>query len=269
MWLVRLHLYISSFAYLSAVAYVDVGMRTPITYGNESLSVVCEPHAAYKGSIERIEMIRVYVEWDGAKLGTMQSKLARIMRKNGSDVLQKGPAKTDRYIITGNMSTVDAAYLRVHVSASNVMCSDSRLFRCEMQFIFKNKTRADDVSDRATCVQGPCNKCEVGPQNFVESTDKQTDEMGKTMKDPLFLASVGLAVIGFLCLVAGLTLIVVIKKEQKARSNGNPIAVCNSQDNAACYAELDDVQDVNRNNNDYVATMQRKQEENMYSALKI
>lgn len=29
---------------------------------------------------------------------------------------------------------------------------------------------------------GPCNKCEVGPQNFVESTDKQTDEMGKTMK---------------------------------------------------------------------------------------
>ena len=52
------------------------------------------------------------------------------------------------------MSTVDAAYLRVHVSASNVMCSDSRLFRCEMQFIFKNKTRADDVSDRATCVQG-------------------------------------------------------------------------------------------------------------------
>eukprot|EP00105_Crassostrea_gigas_P031268 XP_011453908.1 PREDICTED: uncharacterized protein LOC105346859 [Crassostrea gigas] len=101
MWLVRLHLYISSFTYLSAVAYVDVGMRTPITYGNESLSVVCEPHAAYKGSIERIEMIRVYVEWDGAKLGTMQSKLARIMRKNGSDVLQKGPAKTDRYIITG------------------------------------------------------------------------------------------------------------------------------------------------------------------------
>lgn len=123
---------------------------------------------------------------------------------------------------------------------------------------------------------GPCNKCEVGPQNFVESTDKQTDEMGKTMKgnpyilkqnlyilivsfvsrwgdiclhsfeipvtytcralnrmyhsretfhcflrvlniswhlvDPLFLASVGLAVIGFLCLVAGLTLIVVTKK---------------------------------------------------------
>eukprot|EP00105_Crassostrea_gigas_P023219 XP_011442971.1 PREDICTED: uncharacterized protein LOC105339213 [Crassostrea gigas] len=116
---------------------------------------------------------------------------------------------------------------------------------------------------------GPCNKCEVGPQNFVESTDKQTDEMGKTMKDPLFLASVGLAVIGFLCLVAGLTLIVVTKKGQKARSNGNPIAVCNSQDNAACYAELDDVQDVNRNNNDYVATMQRKQEENMYSALKI
>lgn len=30
--------------------------------------------------------------------------------------------------------------------------------------------------------------------------------------DPLFLASVGLAVIGFLCLVAGLTLIVVTKK---------------------------------------------------------
>lgn len=29
---------------------------------------------------------------------------------------------------------------------------------------------------------GPCNKCEVGPQNFVEITDKQTDEMGKTMK---------------------------------------------------------------------------------------
>lgn len=269
MWLVLLHLFISNFAYLSAVSYVDLVVRTPIIYGNESLSVVCEPHAAYKRSIASIEMIRVYVEWDGAKLGSMQSKLARIMRNNGSDVLQRGPAKTDRYTITGNLSTVDAAYLRVHVSASDVMCSDSRLFRCQMQFIFKNRTRGDDVTDKTTCVQGPCNKCEVDPQNLVEGIGKQTDIMEKTMKDPLFLASVGLAVIGSLCLVAGLTLIFLSKTGQKARSNANPTAVCNSQDNAACYAELDDVQDVNRNNNDYVATMQRKQEENMYSALKI
>lgn len=29
---------------------------------------------------------------------------------------------------------------------------------------------------------GPCNKCEVGPQNFVEITDKQTDGMERAMK---------------------------------------------------------------------------------------
>lgn len=268
MWLVRLHLFISNFALLSAFAYVDVVARTPIIYGNDSLSVICEPNAAYTGNIDSIEMIRVYVERDGAKLGSLQSKLARIMKINGTDVLQSGPAKSDRYTISGNISTVGAAFLSVQVGAKDVMCSDSRLFRCKMQFIFKNRTMATYFTDKATCVRGPCNKCDVGPQNFVEGT-QTTEEIKDTMRDPLFITGIGLAVTGSLCLVAGIALSVVSKTGQNVKSKADPIAVSNSHDNTAFYAELDDVHDVSRNTNDYVATMQRKQEENMYSALKM
>ena len=57
-------------------------------------------------------------------------------------------------LFVGSITTVEAAYLEVFVNARDVMCSDSRLFRCEMDFILKNKTEATDIKDDATCIKG-------------------------------------------------------------------------------------------------------------------
>ena len=57
-------------------------------------------------------------------------------------------------LFVGSITTVEAAYLEVFVNARDVMCSDSRLFRCEMDFILKNNTEATDIKDDATCIKG-------------------------------------------------------------------------------------------------------------------
>ena len=58
------------------------------------------------------------------------------------------------YFTCRKYTTVETAYLEVFVNARDVMCSDSRLFRCEMVFILTNKTKATDVKDGATCIKG-------------------------------------------------------------------------------------------------------------------
>ena len=61
-------------------------------------------------------------------------------------------------LFEGSITTVEAAYLEVFVNARDVMCSDSRLFRCEMDFVLKNKTEATDIKDDATCIKGRIKK---------------------------------------------------------------------------------------------------------------
>jgi hypothetical protein len=88
---------------VSFAADVEIIVRTPIIYGKDNMTVYCRPQEAAKSSIESIEMIRVYVEHGGGKLGSVPSKLSRIMKHlpYGGDHIQMGPAKTERYNITG------------------------------------------------------------------------------------------------------------------------------------------------------------------------
>lgn len=88
---------------MSSAADVDIIVKSPVIYGKDSMTVFCKPQEALKRSIKSINMIRVYVEHDGDKLGSVQSKLSRIVKyaPYGGDDIQMGPAKTERYNITG------------------------------------------------------------------------------------------------------------------------------------------------------------------------
>ena len=70
-------------------------------------------------------------------------------------------------LFVGSITTVEAAYLQVFVNARDVMCSDSRLFRCEMDFILKNKTEATDIKDDATCIKGRIKKNKTKKTHFL------------------------------------------------------------------------------------------------------
>ena len=70
------------------------------------MSVICRPDAAHRDSIERVRMIRVYVEHDGGRIGSDESRLSRIDRKTVNSTTKSYPikhedAKTERYIVTG------------------------------------------------------------------------------------------------------------------------------------------------------------------------
>ncbi|XP_056010044.1 uncharacterized protein LOC130051687 isoform X2 [Ostrea edulis] len=221
---------------LSVEADVDIIVKSPVIYGKDSMTVFCKPQEALKRSIKSINMIRVYVEHDGDKLGSVQSKLSRIVKyaPYGGDDIQMGPAKTERYNITGDISSVDTAFIGVNVKSEDVICSDSRLFRCEMDFIFKNGTKANTFADAATCV-----------------------------KDYLLPVGGVLAIVGTLALVVGIVLTVkymsIRKKTARTNVKAGPFSVENSH-----YAEADDL---NRMSVGYISTMQRARDENMYSTL--
>ncbi|XP_062596581.1 uncharacterized protein LOC134258041 [Saccostrea cucullata] len=187
-------------------AEVEIFMKRPILFGKDSMTVYCEPQEDSKKVIDSIEMIRVYVEHDGGKLGTTASKLSRIVKSTefGSAEIQMGPAKTGRYNITGNISMVEKAYLGVYVKSEDVLCSDSRLFRCEMSFTLKNGTEATVYKDGSTCVQGPCNECNFGIQNLeISSTMANEDKM---MINYLLPVGGVLALFGTVSLVVGIVL---------------------------------------------------------------
>ena len=80
-------------------------------------------------------------------------------------------SQVTRYLLfVGSITTVEAAYLEVFVNARDVMCSDSRLFRCEMDFILKNKTEATDIKDDATCIKGRIKKKQTNKENTLSSS---------------------------------------------------------------------------------------------------
>ncbi|XP_056010043.1 uncharacterized protein LOC130051687 isoform X1 [Ostrea edulis] len=251
---------------LSVEADVDIIVKSPVIYGKDSMTVFCKPQEALKRSIKSINMIRVYVEHDGDKLGSVQSKLSRIVKyaPYGGDDIQMGPAKTERYNITGDISSVDTAFIGVNVKSEDVICSDSRLFRCEMDFIFKNGTKANTFADAATCVKGPCKKCGIGIQNLEAGSGLSDEEkMMETMKDYLLPVGGVLAIVGTLALVVGIVLTVkymsIRKKTARTNVKAGPFSVENSH-----YAEADDL---NRMSVGYISTMQRARDENMYSTL--
>ncbi|XP_061184412.1 uncharacterized protein LOC133192417 [Saccostrea echinata] len=187
-------------------AEVEIFIKTPILYGKDSMTVYCEPQEESKRLIDSINMIRIYVEHNGGPLGSVASKLSRIVKNVGlrGYEIQSGPAKTARYNITGSISMVEKAYLGAYVKSEDVLCSDSRLFRCEMSFTFKNGTNATVSKDRATCVQGPCNECNFGIQNLEISNAMSNED--KIMKNYLLPTGGVLALFGTVSLVIGIVL---------------------------------------------------------------
>nr|XP_022321040.1 uncharacterized protein LOC111123171 isoform X1 [Crassostrea virginica] len=246
-------------------AYVETVIQNPVLYNKENMSVICRPDPAHRDSIESVRMIRVYVEHHAGSIGTTASKLSRITNMGA---IQYGPANTARYIVTGSITTVEAAYLEVFVNARDVMCSDSRLFRCEMDFILKNKTEATDIKDDATCIKGPCNSCFTGLQNFEARTETGTENLASTMKgpcnscitglqnfeartetgterlatamkDPLIIVGAGLAVLGILSLVCG-AILIVKSKRSKTEVAGPFDNTLHGFENSTHYAGLEE-----------------------------
>ena len=93
--------------YFSSVsAYVETVIQNPVLYNKENMSVICRPDPAHRDSIESVRMIRVYVEHDGGRIGSNESRLSRIYLKKIVNSTKSYPikhedAKTERYIVTG------------------------------------------------------------------------------------------------------------------------------------------------------------------------
>nr|XP_022321044.1 uncharacterized protein LOC111123173 [Crassostrea virginica] len=258
---------------LKVSAYVEIVIQNPVLYKEENMSVICRPDAAHRDSIERVRMIRVYVEHDGGRIGSDESQMSKIVNSTKSYPIEHEDAKTERYIVTGKIRRVNTAYLEVFVNARDVMCSDSRLFRCEMDFILKNKTEATDIKDGVTCIKGPCNTCRTylaEPPGLLDLNIRpeiDAENFATRIKDPLILVGVGLGVLGILSLVCGVILFVKSKKSKievtGTLGNTSPGLY---ENNSTLHANSEEAV-ADRGRVHYITTFVKRPDENLYTSL--